>query len=337
MSNPSIVFVDADAEDQRLFEAEAPPTWPLRFVEAPEVNPTLAYVAKAQVLSVFVHSRVDAHVIEALPSLQLIATRSTGVDHIDLQACRQRGITVCNVPEYGSATVAEHTFALLLALSRRIYEARQRTLQGSFSYRGLTGFDLEGKVLGIVGCGRIGQHAARIAAGFGMQVLVHDPLQDDALAKRLRFRYVPWEPLLAEADVVSLHLPAAPGARPLMDESAFSRMKAGAVLINTARGSLVDEPALLAAIDSGHLAGAGLDVLQDENDMSEEALLFCERRGNCPPWERLAREHPLMVHPRILVTPHIGFNSREAVLRIARTTVGNIEAFLRGHPQNRVA
>jgi D-lactate dehydrogenase len=337
MRHPAVTFLDADAEDQRLFETTAPAHWRMSFSAAPELHAERPEIAQAEVLSPFVHSRMGEPALASLPALRLIATRSTGFDHIDLEACRRRGIVVCNVPEYGSATVAEHTFALLLALSRRIYEARQRTLQGSFSYRGLCGFDLEGKVLGVVGCGRIGQHVVRIANGFGMRVLVHDRLQDGELAKRLGFRHVSWPELLAQADVVSLHLPGAAGAAPLMNQNAFSQMKPGAVLINTARGSLVDEAALLAAVDGGHLAGAGLDVLQDENDASEDALMSCERRGNCPPWDRLALEHPLMVHPRILVTPHIGFNSREALLRIASTTVGNIAAFLEGHPRNRVA
>lgn len=335
MNKPLIVLLDVDADEQRLFAPLVPGDWTTRYVDETQLQLPPGELAAVQVLSVFVRTRVDTAILAQLPALRLVATRSTGVDHIDLGACRSRGVAVCNVPEYGSATVAEHSFALLLSLSRRVYEARQRTLHGSFSYRGLTGFDLQGKVMAIAGFGRIGQHAARIAKGFGMRVLVHDAVAQPALERQIGVERVAWDALLSSADVVSLHLPGSAANRHLMDEAAFQRMKPGAVFINTARGSLVDEGALLRALDSGRLAGAGLDVIEDEPADQEEAALRCDA-GACARWQRHARGHPLMVHPRVLVTPHIGFNSREALSRIAQTTVDNIAGFLAGRPVNRV-
>lgn len=205
-----------------------------------------------------------------MPRLGLVTTRSTGFDHIDLQACRERGIAVCTVPDYGSATVAEHAFALLLALSRRIPEAQSRARRGSFSYRGLTGFDLEGKVLGVVGCGRIGQHVMRIAGGFGMQRLAFDPSPQPGLDISLGIQFVPLPELLRRSDVVSLHGPLTSDTHHLFDDDAFAQMKPGAVLINTARGDLVDSRALERAFDRGIVSAAGLDVLEEEGDLPDD-------------------------------------------------------------------
>lgn len=294
--------------------------------------------AQAEVVSTFIKSQVTVDVLAALPRLRLIATRSTGYDHIDLEACGRRGVAVCNVPDYGDPTVAEHAFALLLAVSRRIVEASARTRNGDFSMEGLRGFDLAGRTLGVVGAGRIGRRMLEIGRGFGMTLLAADPRPDAATAARGGFTYVTLEDLLGRADVVSLHMPGGPASRDLISDPEFARMKPGAVLINTARGGVVNAPALVRALEAGRLAGAGLDVLAEEPLLREEAEIF--RPDAAIAAERLrdlVAANALVRRRDVVVTPHIAYDTHEALRRILATTLDNIEAFARGTPRNLVS
>ena len=290
----------------------------------------------AEVVSLFIHSRVDRELLARLPGLRLLATRSTGYDHIDLAACRERGIAVCNVPNYGERTVAEHVFAMLLALSHRIVEAAARTRNGLFTPEGLEGFDLCGRTLGVIGTGSIGRHVIRIARGFDMRVLAQDLAPDPALAAREGFSYVSLPELLAVSDVVSLHVPATNATDNLLGEAELAQIKPGAVLINTARGQLVDLRALIRALRSGRIAAAGLDVLPGEPMIREEAELISNSAPMPQALATLVAEHVLLHMPNVLVTPHSAFNTREAVQRIVETTVANIRAYAAGAPQNLV-
>jgi D-lactate dehydrogenase len=294
--------------------------------------------ADAEIISTFIRSDLSEPVLRRFKHLRLIATRSTGVDHIDLDYCRRAGVTVCNVPDYGDHTVAEHAFALLLALSRRIVQASDRTRRGDFSQDGLRGFDLAGKTLGVIGAGRIGRRVARIAKGFEMEVVAFDLRPDASSAAALGYRYATLEEVLRLADVVSLHVPGAPETRHLIGEAELAQMKPGAVLINTARGAVVEVEALYRALASGRLAGAGLDVVAEEGALLEEAEIF--RTEMAVPVERLRAllaDHALLKLPNVIITPHIAYDTAEAVSRIVETTLGNIEAFVAGAPRNRVA
>jgi D-lactate dehydrogenase len=330
-----VLFVDVGPEDRATLEALCPRSWRPEFLADTQPGSTDDRVAAlAQVLCVFVRTPVTRELLRRMPALRLVATRSAGVDHVDLAACRERGIAVVHVPDYGAATVAEHTFALLLALARHLFEARARVLQGSFSYRGLTGFELEGKVLGIVGFGRIGLHVARIAHGFGMSVVAFDPHPRPETAISLEVDFVGWSELLEHSDVLSLHLPLTPQTHHLLDAAAFARVKPGVVLLNTARGALIDEEALVRALDCGTVSAAGLDVLEHEGGAASEAPMGCGGLGCDRGW---GAAHPLLSHPRVLATPHVGFNTREAVARILHQTVDNIAAWQGGQPRNGVA
>jgi len=293
--------------------------------------------ADAEIISPFVYSAVDADALAALPNLKMIATRSTGFDHIDVAACKARGIEVATVPTYGENTVAEHVFALLLAVSHKIIEATDRTRRGDFHQAGLQGFDLMGKTMGIVGTGHIGRCTIRIARGFGMRVIAHDAYPNHQVARDMGFDYVEMDELLSHADVVSLHIPGGPDTDGMFDEAAFEKMKDGAVLINTARGNLVDVNALLKALATGKLKGAGLDVLPEEPVIREEAELLRSvymRRHNL---ETLLADHVLLHLRNVVITPHSAFNTREAMQRILVTTRANIDAFLEGKALNLVA
>jgi len=289
--------------------------------------------AQCDAIGVFVWTKLGADIIEALPNLRLILTMSTGYDHIDLEACRRGGITVCNVPHYGENTVAEHTFALILTLSRRLRAAQQWIYHPTKSIAELRGFDLYGKTLGVIGAGNIGLHVIRIARGFGMTVLAHDIRPHPLLAEVLGFTYTDLETLLRNSDIVSLHVPATPETYHLINRERLAMMKRGALLINTARGSVVDTEALLWALDEGILAGAGLDVIEGEEYIREESALLRAPLAE-QTLRRIAQAYVLLHRENVVFTPHIAFNSREAVQRILDTTLHNLKAYLEGQPQN---
>ncbi len=296
----------------------------------------MAHIADAEIISPFIYSRLTAERLAKLPQLKLIATRSTGFDHIDMAACAKRGITVANVPFYGENTVAEHTFALILALSRKVHEAFVRVRAGNFSLDGLRGFDLKDKTIGVIGAGRIGLHVIRIARGFGMNVLAFDLHRDNFMAEVLGFTYADVHTLLENSDIITLHAPYNKHTHHLINRDNIREIKRGAILINTARGGLVDTEALLTALDNKTLAGAGLDVLEGEETIYEESALL----GDAVNPERLRRaiqNHVILKHPNVVFTPHNAFNSQEALERILDTTAANITSFLAGTPINVVS
>jgi D-lactate dehydrogenase len=245
-----------------------------------------------RILVPFVATQVTAEVMDRLPQLGLIAARSTGTDHIDVAEAARRGIAIANVPDYGSVAVAEHTFALLLTLTR---------IQPHL----VPGTDLSGKTLGVIGTGAIGRHVMQIAHGFGMNVLAYD------LEHRPGIRYGTLDEVLAQSDVLTLHIPAAPATRHFINQQRLAVMKPGVILLNTARGSLIDTAALSRALHSGQVSAAGLDVVEPASDAEGGTAL-----------------------PNTIVTPHIAYNTREAIRRISDITLGNIRRWLRDHDGN---
>ena len=293
----------------------------------------LSQIADAEVVSPFIYSKLTAERLAKLSKLKMIATRSTGFDHIDVAECTRRGIVVCNVPFYGENTVAEHSFALILALSRKVHEAFVRVRAGNFSLEGLRGFDLKGKTIGVVGAGRIGLHVIRIARGFGMKVLAFDVKRDNFWAEVLGFEYAELDDLLGRSDIITLHAPYNRHTHHLINRDNIHRIKRGAILINTARGGLVNTEALLKALDDGILAGAGLDVLEGEEAIYEESALLGDAVN--PEKLRIAwQNHVILKKPNVVFTPHNAFNSQEALERILDTTAENIAAFAGGAAKN---
>lgn len=290
---------------------------------APQHYPKLKDVS---VLSPFIYSPITREVLEHAPKVKMITTRSTGFDHVDLKACEERGITVCNVPTYGENTVAEHAFGLLLAVSRNIHRAYVRSLNRNYDIHGLKGIDLEDKTLGIIGGGRIGLHMARIAQGFRMRILVFDNRRDLFIEKLIGFKYVTLDELLAQSDIVSLHVPLLPSTRHIINRQSIQKMKTGAILINTARGGLVDTEALLEALDKEKLSGAGLDVLDHEELLKEEDQLL-GRDFTSEELHKLGVTEQLMKREDVIFTPHIAFYSEEALRRIIDTTLLNIRSW----------
>lgn len=283
-----------------------------------------------EIIAPFVYTPITSEVMDNTPNLKLIATRSTGFDHIDLTGAQTKNITVCNVPFYGENTVAEHAWALILALSRKICQSYDRTKKGSFNFDGLRGFDLKDKTLGVVGCGHIGEHVVRIAKAFEMNVLVFDPKPNESLAAKFGFNYVSLDALLKESDVITLHAPYNEKTHHLLNAQNMKLIKKGAILVNTARGGLVETTAVVSLIDSGQLAGVGLDVLEEESFVKEESQLLSPEFHKICDYKTLIADHILLEKENVIITPHNAFNSQEAVKRILDTTIENIKGYLSG-------
>ncbi len=294
----------------------------------------VSQIKETEILGVFIYSAIDKKILAKLPNLKLIVTLSTGFDHIDIKECRKRKIIVCNVPHYGENTVAEHTFALILNLTRMIHKAYDRTTKGDFSIEGLRGIDIQGKIIGVIGTGSIGQHVIRIAKGFEMDVIAYDVFKNQKLAKKLSFRYFDLDYILKNSDIITLHLPYNKSTHHLINKSAISKMKKNVLIINTARGSIIDTEALLNGLQSGKIGGAGLDVLEGECLIKEEKQILSKHFLKECDLKTVLQDHMLLRQPNVIITPHNAFNSWEALHRILDTTISNINSFLKKKPIN---
>ena len=275
------------------------------FFEEKLTEETMGMAKDADIISVFVKSSITKVVIDSIPGLKFISTRSTGFDHIDTEYAKSRGIEFANVPAYGSRTVAEFAFALLLNISRKTsfidQEMKTNKSPDLLSFRG---FDLYEKTLGVIGTGKIGKNVVKIAKGFGMNVIAFDTYPDDAFAKENSFTYLPLNELLSKSDIVTLHTPYNKETHHIINSDTIKSFKKGSYLINTARGELVDNKALLSALDEGILAGAGLDVVENNVKLN---------------------------HTNVVVTPHIAYSTFEAEAEILRVTIESILNFIKNN------
>jgi len=290
-----------------------------------EAKLNLDYASKVKDIDIicgFTDSLINKDIIDLLPNLKLIATRSTGFDHVDVAYANSKGIRVCNVPAYGSETVAEFVFALLLTLSRKVREAAHLLKEnGDYTIsRNVQGFDLSNKTIGIIGTGKIGKNVIRIAKGFDMNVLAYDlhPDLDFVRENENNFTYKTLEEVLAQSDIVTLHAPYTKENHHLINKENISLFKKGAYLINTARGELIDTEALIYGLKEGIIAGVGLDVLDREREFKKGDTI------------------PMLDMPNVVMTPHIAFDTKEAERRIMQTTIDNIKGFIAGVPINLV-
>jgi phosphoglycerate dehydrogenase-like enzyme len=311
----TVAVVDCSPEDEPLLERlrrEVPTRVSFGPAGADEIV-TRAEGA-AVLVTLYTYTRVEAAVLERLPGLRLVATRTAGYSHIDVEAAAARGIAVAVVPGATTESVAEFTFGAVIALQRRLFEARESTREGSWEYRGFRGFELAGKTLGIVGVGRIGSRLAELASAFGMRVVGWSRSGRDVPGVEL----VGLDDVLRRADVVCLTVALTEETRGLLSEERLALMRPTAILVNTARGGLVDEEALQQRLEDGLLGGAVLDVLEQEPPHGEEL-------------ERLASA------PNVLITPHIAWHTDEALARQFEETTDNVLEFLAGRPRNLVA
>ena len=332
VTKPELAFFELENWEQDYLKKRLA-GFKLRFFSQPIEEVDIKLLKNASVISPFIYSKINKEVLQDLPQVKLITTRSTGFDHIDLKEAGLKKIKVCNVPFYGENTVAEHAFALILSISRNIHRSYERTMRGDFRLDDLQGFDLKGKTIGIIGGGHIGQHVARMAHGFEMNVLVFDPFPNKALAKKLHFKYVSLEYLLKNSQVITLHAPYNKKTHHLINTKNIKLIKPGSILVNTARGALIDTTALVDALRKGILTGVGLDVLEAEKYVfKEERELVCPQFTGNPRQDKewlktIVEQHVLINSDRVVVTPHNAFNSKEALERILNTTIGNILAW----------
>jgi D-lactate dehydrogenase len=309
-----ILFLEVDTEDEKLVKEHFPDA---RMMEGVLSGKTLIDACKdAGIVSCFIHTHFTKDILEQLPSLKLLCTRSVGYDHIDLGACKDRGITVCNVPDYGSHVIAEHVFALLLSTLRHIPEADKKVESGTFDYHGLRGIALRGKTIGIIGTGKIGRKVAQIAHGFGMKILATDQCRTMDIVDLLGVRYVSLEELLRQSDIITLHVPDTKETEHMIDSAAFALMKNDVVLVNTARGSLIDSAALLESLKNGKVSNALLDVLEHEKNFAENK--------------------ELIAHPGVVATPHIAFYADDSMRNMFLDTFASIEQWMKNEKPEHV-
>lgn len=253
---------------------------------------------EAEIISIKTSSQASQENLSKFKNLKRLITRTVGQDHIDMDYCKKKGIEVKNILDYGSFNIAEHAFALLLSLTRNIISSQKDIKNGKFSFEGHLSFSLKGKVIGVIGTGRIGLEMIKRAVGFEMKVLAYDVFKNEEAAKNLGFRYVSLEDLLKDSDVISLHVPLLPETKHIINKKSISKMKDGVILINTARGEIVDTNALIEQIDKFRFIG--LDVLEGERGFD--------------------KNNKLLKFKNVLITPHVAFYSDSSVKKIAEET-----------------
>ena len=315
-----VAFFDTKPYDRTWFDALGK-NYEITYFEEKLNRHTAKFTDGFDAVCAFVNDRVNALAIERLYNngVQLIAMRCAGYSNVDVKAAFQK-LHIVRVPANSPHAVAEHTMGLLLTLNRRLHKAYNRTREFNFSIVGLTGTDLYGKTVGVIGTGKIGRTFIDICRGFGMRVLAYDkfPAKDSGLD------YVELDTLLRESDVISLHCPLTPDTRHILNRDAFSKMKKGVFILNTSRGALIDSEALLDALNSRTVGGAGLDVYE------EEANLFYEDRS-----DTIIHDDTLALlvsRPNVILTAHQAFLTEEALHNIAEETIKNLDAFFSGAP-----
>lgn len=318
-----IAFFSTKSYDRESFEKNNKQNHQLDFYEAQLNEQTVNLTQGYKVICVFVNDQVGAGIIEKLHQngVQIIALRCAGFNNVDLPAAAAVGIKVVRVPAYSPMAVAEHAVALIMTLNRKTHKAYNRVREGNFAADRLTGFNLFGKTVGVIGTGKIGEAFCQIMLGFGCKVVAFDIYENKKLIKQ-GIEYLPFEEVLQQSEIVSLHCPLNDDTHHIMNKTTFSKMKKGAMLINTSRGGLVDTKAVIKALKKGRLGYLGIDVYEEE-----EHIFFQDLSEKIITDDQIMR---LMAFPNVLVTAHQGFLTNEALENIATVTIENITNFEKG-------
>jgi len=293
------------------------------FCTQEEFESNLSSYEQVNILNLFIHTPINSETLQDLPNLKLINTRSTGYNHLDLEILKQSNIQATNVPEYGSDTVAEHTFALILEILKNTSALERNSEVLDFAAnKNFLGSDLNNKTIGVIGGGKIGRNVIQIAQGFDMNVLVYDIYHDGFLEQVLNCKFVSLNYLLENSDIITLHTPLNSSTKELIDEEALSRLQKGVIVINTARGELISNNTLLKGLEENIIAAVGLDVIEGEGELFQGKLNETQDQ--------------LLNHPKVIFTGHNAYQTKEALERIQQTSIKNIQSFLRGSPINLV-
>jgi D-lactate dehydrogenase len=284
---------------------------------------TLSMAEDHQVICSFVNDPIDAVILEKINQLgiKLIALRCAGYNQVDLKTAAQYDIKIVRVPAYSPEAVAEHAMALILTLARKTHKAYNRVRDNNFSIEGLTGFNIHGKTVGVIGTGAIGRAFCRIIRGFGCTIVAHDLVENDEM-KELGVQYLPLDEVISQSHIVSLHCPLTPETHHLINTETIAEMKDGVTLINTSRGALVETKAVIKALKTKKIGNLGIDIYEQE-----ENIFFKNLSEEIMQDEQIAR---LMTFPNVLITGHQAFLTEEALAQISKITLDNITAFGKG-------
>ena len=328
-----IAFFEIEDWEKEFFK-ENLKKYDLVFFEGELTEDNVELVKDVDIICVFIGSEINKKILSKFRNLKGVITMSTGYNHIDLKSCYKNKVCVSNTPYYGENTVAEHTFALLLSLSRKIVESVQKTKKRDFSLEGLRGFDLKGKTIGVIGTGNIGEHVIKIAKGFEMNVIAYNRKNKPKLAKKYGFSYVKnFDELLKNSDIITFHVPLTKETRHMINKKNINKIKKGSILINTSRGEVVENGALIKALNKGILLGVGLDVLEDEHIIKEEKELLSKKFSR-EEFFNILENNVLLNYDNVIITPHNAFNTKEALTRIMQTTLENIGGIVNGKFKN---
>lgn len=333
-----IIYFDVQEDEKEFFKATNEGKYDYYLLEdsLTHMTPLDEKFTDAKVISVFTTSRISKEVLKQFTKLELIALRSVGYNHVDIDYCNERGIVVENTPNYGNKSVAEFAIALLLDVCRKVTKANTLYKEIGIDTQQLIGQELGGKTIGIVGLGAIGGEFARLAYGFDMKILGCDLFRNEKFVKDYNVNYTDFETLLTASDFISIHAPLTNENRHMFNEEAFKKMKNSAILINTARGEHIDTQALYNALKNKEIAGAGLDVLESEETITEEDYLVDISRLNEKTLMQTILNTRLQQLQNVIITPHIAYNTVEAINRILKTTMSNINSFVDGIVQHNV-
>ncbi|GGG17340.1 lactate dehydrogenase [Dokdonia pacifica] len=293
----------------------------LKLLESRLTKETAILATGSEAVSLFTGDDASAHIVEKLSAIgvKYIALRSAGFNHVDLEKVAEMNMKVARVPAYSPYAIAEHTLALILALNRKIIRAHNRVREQNFSLNGLTGFDLNGKTVGVIGTGKIGAVLVKILHGLGCKILAQDVAEDKNLIDLYDVIYTNCTTICKQADIISLHVPLIPSTQHLIDKEHIALMKEGVMLINTSRGGLVDTKAVIEGLKSGKIGYFGIDVYEEE-----EGLFFEDHSEDILQDDVIAR---LMTFPNVLITSHQAFLTETALTNIAETTIYNLDCF----------
>ena len=321
-----VAFFSTKSYDKEYFDqVNSDGHYQFSYFEASLNTATAALAKEHNTVCLFVNDKADKQTIEQLASngIRLIALRCAGFNNVDLEAASKNNIKIVRVPAYSPEAVAEHAVALILTLNRKTHKAYNRVRESNFSLENLTGFNLHGKTVGVIGTGKIGQAFCRIMLGFGCKIMAYDKFTSQEMIKA-GVRYCTLDDVLGQSDIISLHCPLVPETQHLINKKAFSKMKKGAMLINTSRGAVIDTADAIEALKKGQLGYFGLDVYEQE-----EKLFFKDLSERIIADDMITR---LISFPNVLITSHQGFFTKEALEQIAMITLKNIGDFEKGLP-----
>ncbi len=330
-----IVFFEIEGWEKEIIEKHLN-SQEIFYTKEPLLPDNAEKYKEFEIVSVFSHSILNKETLEKLNNLKMIATRSAGYDHIDVEFCRQKKIAVYRVPDYGANVIAEHSLALLLAAVKNIPQSIERTRRGIFNYQGLRGSELKDKTIGVLGTGKIGKHMIKFCKALGMKVVAYDAYPDEDFAAKYEFAYVDFEELLSISDIISIHVPLLTSTYHLINRGNIHLLKKGVIIINTARGEIIETEALIEGLEKNIIAYVCLDVIEKERQFAKflKALKEGKTVTDDQNYKTFLLNYYLFTHPKVIVTPHNAFNTHEAVRRIIEITIENIKNFLKGDKTN---